>query len=111
MAHSLSPSPCLHIFNNLVLPVSLFKSYSAYAGVQDAMVQWWYGHNAVGFFLTAGFLGMMYYFIPKQANRPVYSYRLSIVHFWALIFVPISGLARIICITPHYPIGRKHSGW
>jgi len=62
------------------------KSYSAYAGVQDAMVQWWYGHNAVGFFLTAGFLGMMYYFIPKQANRPVYSYRLSIVHFWALIF-------------------------
>ena len=62
------------------------KSYSAYAGVQDAMVQWWYGHNAVGFFLTAGFLGMMYYFIPKQAGRPVYSYRLSIVHFWALIF-------------------------
>jgi hypothetical protein len=62
------------------------KSYSAYAGVQDAMVQWWYGHNAVGFFLTAGFLGMMYYFIPKQAERPVYSYRLSIVHFWALIF-------------------------
>jgi cytochrome c oxidase cbb3-type subunit 1 len=62
------------------------KSYSAYAGVQDAMVQWWYGHNAVGFFLTAGFLGMMYYFMPKQAGRPVYSYRLSIVHFWALIF-------------------------
>ena len=62
------------------------KSYSAYAGVQDAMVQWWYGHNAVGFFLTAGFLGMMYYYIPKQAGRPVYSYRLSIVHFWALIF-------------------------
>jgi cytochrome c oxidase cbb3-type subunit 1 len=65
---------------------ALGKSYSAYAGVQDAMVQWWYGHNAVGFFLTAGFLGMMYYFIPKQAERPVYSYRLSIVHFWALIF-------------------------
>jgi cytochrome c oxidase cbb3-type subunit 1 len=64
----------------------MMKSYSAYAGVQDAMVQWWYGHNAVGFFLTAGFLGMMYYFIPKQAGRPVYSYRLSIVHFWALIF-------------------------
>jgi cytochrome c oxidase cbb3-type subunit 1 len=62
------------------------KSYSAYAGVQDAMVQWWYGHNAVGFFLTAGFLGMMYYFVPKQADRPVYSYRLSVVHFWALIF-------------------------
>ena len=76
----------LHIVNSAALPVSLFKSYSAYAGVQDAMVQWWYGHNAVGFFLTAAFLGMMYYFIPKQAERPVYSYRLSIVHFWALIF-------------------------
>ena len=75
----------LHVFNSLALPVSLTKSYSAYAGVQDAMVQWWYGHNAVGFFLTAGFLGIMYYFIPKQANRPVYSYRLSVVHFWALI--------------------------
>ena len=77
----------LHIFNSLALPVGLLKSYSIYAGVQDAMVQWWYGHNAVGFFLTAGFLGMMYYFVPKQANRPVYSYRLSIVHFWSLIFV------------------------
>ena len=76
----------LHIFNNISIPVGPMKSYSAYAGVQDAMVQWWYGHNAVGFFLTAGFLGMMYYFIPKQAQRPVYSYRLSIVHFWALIF-------------------------
>ncbi|RCS58066.1 cytochrome-c oxidase, cbb3-type subunit I [Parvibium lacunae] len=76
----------LHIVNSAAMPVSLLKSYSAYAGVQDAMVQWWYGHNAVGFFLTAGFLGMMYYFIPKQANRPVYSYRLSIIHFWALIF-------------------------
>jgi len=76
----------LHVVNAAALPVSLTKSYSAYAGVQDAMVQWWYGHNAVGFFLTAGFLGMMYYFIPKQINRPVYSYRLSIVHFWALIF-------------------------
>jgi cytochrome c oxidase cbb3-type subunit 1 len=76
----------LHIVNSAALPVDIFKSYSAYAGVQDAMVQWWYGHNAVGFFLTAGFLGMMYYFIPKQAERPVYSYRLSIVHFWALIF-------------------------
>jgi len=79
----------LHIFNNLAIPVSLTKSYSVYAGAQDAMVQWWYGHNAVGFFLTAGFLGMMYYFIPKQAGRPVYSYRLSIVHFWALIFTYI----------------------
>jgi cytochrome c oxidase cbb3-type subunit I len=76
----------LHIFNNLAIPTSLTHSYSAYAGVQDAMIQWWYGHNAVGFFLTAAFLGMMYYFIPKQAERPVYSYRLSIVHFWALIF-------------------------
>jgi len=76
----------LHIVNSMAMPVSLTKSYSAYAGVQDAMVQWWYGHNAVGFFLTAGFLGMMYYFMPKQAERPVYSYRLSIVHFWALIF-------------------------
>ena len=79
----------LHIFNSMALPVSLTKSYSAYAGVQDAMVQWWYGHNAVGFFLTAGFLGMMYYFVPKQANRPVFSYRLSIVHFWALTFTYI----------------------
>ncbi len=79
----------LHIFNNLAIPVGWFKSYSVYAGVQDAMVQWWYGHNAVGFFLTAGFLGIMYYFIPKQANRPVYSYRLSVVHFWALIFTYI----------------------
>jgi cytochrome c oxidase cbb3-type subunit 1 len=75
----------LHIVNNLELPVSFTKSYSVYAGATDAMVQWWYGHNAVGFFLTAGFLGMMYYFVPKQAERPVYSYRLSIVHFWALI--------------------------
>jgi len=75
----------LHIVNNLELPVSLTKSYSVYAGATDAMVQWWYGHNAVGFFLTAGFLGMMYYYVPKQAERPVYSYRLSIVHFWALI--------------------------
>lgn len=75
----------LHIVNSAAIPVSLTKSYSAYGGAIDAMVQWWYGHNAVGFFLTAGFLGMMYYFIPKQAERPVYSYRLSIVHFWALI--------------------------
>jgi cytochrome c oxidase cbb3-type subunit 1 len=76
----------LHIVNSLAVPAGPLKSYSIYAGVQDAMVQWWYGHNAVGFFLTAGFLGMMYYFVPKQAGRPVYSYRLSIVHFWALIF-------------------------
>jgi len=79
----------IHVFNNLAVPVSLFsmKSYSLFSGVQDAMVQWWYGHNAVGFFLTVGFLGMMYYFVPKQAGRPVYSYRLSIVHFWALGFL------------------------
>jgi cytochrome c oxidase cbb3-type subunit I len=76
----------LHIVNSAAMPAGFMKSYSAYAGVQDAMVQWWYGHNAVGFFLTAGFLGMMYYFVPKQAERPVYSYSLSIVHFWALIF-------------------------
>jgi len=79
----------LHIFNSMALPVSFFKSYSAYAGVQDAMVQWWYGHNAVGFFLTAGFLGIMYYFLPKQAQLPIYSYRLSILHFWTLVFLYI----------------------
>jgi cytochrome c oxidase cbb3-type subunit 1 len=81
----------LHIVNNLAIPVSFLgsKSYILFAGVQDAMTQWWYGHNAVGFFLTAGFLGMMYYFVPKRAERPVYSYRLSIVHFWSLIFLYI----------------------
>ncbi|MDF3605550.1 cytochrome-c oxidase, cbb3-type subunit I [Paracoccus sp. DMF-8] len=81
----------LHIVNNLAVPVSVFgsKSVQLFGGVQDAMTQWWYGHNAVGFFLTAGFLGMMYYFIPKQAERPVYSYKLSIIHFWALIFMYI----------------------
>ena len=79
----------LHITNSVQLPISLFKSYYVYAGVQDALVQWWYGHNAVAFFLTTPFLGMMYYFLPKMANRPVYSYRLSILHFWALIFIYI----------------------
>ncbi len=79
----------LHIVNSFELPVSLFKSYSVYAGVQDALVQWWYGHNAVAFFLTTPYLGLMYYFVPKAANRPVYSYRLSIIHFWALIFLYI----------------------
>jgi cytochrome c oxidase cbb3-type subunit I/II len=79
----------LHIFNSLALPVDFLKSYSAYAGVQDALVQWWYGHNAVAFFLTTPFLGMMYYYLPKIANRPVYSYRLSIIHFWSLIFIYI----------------------
>jgi cytochrome c oxidase cbb3-type subunit 1 len=79
----------LHVVNSLAYPISFTKSYSIYAGVQDAMVQWWYGHNAVGFFLTAGFLGIMYYFIPKQVNQPVYSYRLSVVHFWAILFTYI----------------------
>lgn len=81
----------LHIINNLAMPVSFFgsRSYSLFSGVQDALTQWWYGHNAVGFFLTAGFLGIMYYFIPKRVNRPVYSYRLSIIHFWSLIFIYI----------------------
>ena len=81
----------LHIVNNLAVPVSFVgtKSYSKFAGVQDALIQWWYGHNMIGFFLTAGFIGMMYYFVPKQAERPIYSYRLSIVHFWALIFLYI----------------------
>ena len=81
----------LHIVNNLAVPVSMYssKSYSMSAGVQDALTQWWYGHNAVGFFLTAGFLGMMYYFLPKQADRPIYSYRLSVIHFWTLIFLYI----------------------
>lgn len=79
----------LHIFNNLELPVSVWKSYSIYAGVQDALVQWWYGHNAVAFVLTTPFLGLMYYYLPKIANRPVYSYRLSIIHFWSLIFLYI----------------------
>jgi cytochrome c oxidase cbb3-type subunit I/II len=79
----------LHIVNSMELPVSFFKSYSMYAGVQDALVQWWYGHNAVAFFLTTPFLGLMYYFVPKAANRPVYSYRLSIIHFWSLVFIYI----------------------
>lgn len=76
----------LHVVNSMVIPVELFKSYSIFSGTQDAMIQWWWGHNAVGFYLTAGFLGIMYYFVPKQANRPVYSYRLSVIHFWALMF-------------------------
>jgi cytochrome c oxidase cbb3-type subunit 1 len=81
----------LHIGNNIDIPISVFsaKSYPVASGVQNAMIQWWYGHNAVGFFLTAGFLGMMYYFIPKAANRPIYSYRLSVVHFWSLVFLYI----------------------
>ena len=100
----------LHLGNNAAIPVSIFspKSYIAWSGVQDAMVQWWYGHNAVGFFLTAGFLAIMYYFIPKRAERPVYSYRLSIIHFWALIS-STSGRVRITCTTPRCPTGRRRS--
>jgi cytochrome c oxidase cbb3-type subunit I/II len=79
----------LHITNSLEVPVGLLKSYPIYAGVQDALVQWWYGHNAVAFFLTTPYLGLMYYFLPKAANRPIYSYRLSIIHFWTLIFIYI----------------------
>lgn len=94
----------LHIVNNLVLPVDMLKSYSVYAGVQDALVQWWYGHNAVAFFLTTPFLGIMYYFIPKAANRPIYSYRLSIIHFWALIFI-------YIWAGPHHLLYTALPGW
>jgi cytochrome c oxidase cbb3-type subunit I/II len=94
----------LYIFNNLELPVTAFKSYSVYAGVQDAMVQWWYGHNAVAFFLTTPILGLMYYFVPKVANRPVYSYRLSIVHFWSLIFI-------YIWAGPHHLLYTALPGW
>jgi cytochrome c oxidase cbb3-type subunit I/II len=94
----------LHIVNNIVIPVDMLKSYSVYAGVQDALVQWWYGHNAVAFFLTTPFLGIMYYFIPKAANRPIYSYRLSIVHFWALIFI-------YIWAGPHHLLYTALPGW
>ena len=94
----------LHIVNSFELPVSFFKSYSVYAGVQDALVQWWYGHNAVAFFLTTPYLGLMYYFVPKAANRPVYSYRLSIIHFWALIFL-------YIWAGPHHLLYTALPGW
>jgi cytochrome c oxidase cbb3-type subunit I/II len=94
----------LHIVNSFQLPVSLFKSYYVYAGVQDALVQWWYGHNAVAFFLTTPFLGMMYYFLPKMANRPIYSYRLSILHFWALIFI-------YIWAGPHHLLYTSLPNW
>ncbi|MFY0604723.1 MAG: cytochrome-c oxidase, cbb3-type subunit I [Flavobacteriaceae bacterium] len=94
----------LHIFNSLALPVGALKSYSVYAGVQDALVQWWYGHNAVAFFLTTPFLGLMYYFVPKAANRPVYSYKLSIVHFWSLIFI-------YIWAGPHHLLYTSLPGW
>ncbi|MFV2092092.1 MAG: cytochrome-c oxidase, cbb3-type subunit I [Hyphomicrobiales bacterium] len=96
----------LHVINNAAIPVSFFgtKSYIVWSGVQDALTQWWYGHNAVGFFLTAGFLGIMYYFVPKQANRPIYSYRLSIVHFWSLIFL-------YIWAGPHHLIYTSLPDW
>ncbi|NLJ07831.1 MAG: cytochrome-c oxidase, cbb3-type subunit I [Sphingobacteriales bacterium] len=94
----------LHIFNSLEIPVSLLKSYSVYAGVQDAIVQWWYGHNAVAFFLTTPFLGLMYYYLPKAANRPVYSYRLSVLHFWSLIFL-------YIWAGPHHLLYQAVPDW
>lgn len=94
----------LHIVNSMELPVSLFKSYPIYAGIQDALVQWWYGHNAVAFFLTTPYLGLMYYFVPKAANRPVYSYRLSIIHFWALIFI-------YIWAGPHHLLYSSMPDW
>jgi len=94
----------LHIVNSFELPVSAFKSYMVYAGVQDALVQWWYGHNAVAFFLTTPYLGMMYYFLPKMANRPIYSYKLSILHFWALIFI-------YIWAGPHHLLYTTLPGW
>jgi cytochrome c oxidase cbb3-type subunit I/II len=94
----------LHIVNSVELPVSAFKSYMVYAGVQDALVQWWYGHNAVAFFLTTPYLGMMYYFLPKMANRPIYSYKLSILHFWALIFL-------YIWAGPHHLLYTTLPGW
>jgi len=94
----------LHIVNSVQLPVGLFKSYYLYAGVQDALVQWWYGHNAVAFFLTTPFLGLMYYYLPKMANRPVFSYKLSILHFWSLIFI-------YIWAGPHHLLYSSTPGW
>ena len=107
----------LHVVNSIEIPVTFLKSYPVYAGVQDALVQWWYGHNAVAFFLTTSYLGLMYYFLPKAANRPIYSYRLSIVHFWSLIFIYIWAStvtvapmpARIICCTR--PSRTGHNLW
>jgi len=94
----------LHIVNSIEIPVTFFKSYMVFAGVQDALVQWWYGHNAVAFFLTTPYLGMMYYFLPKMANRPIYSYKLSILHFWALIFI-------YIWAGPHHLLYTTLPGW
>ena len=101
----------LHVVNNLAIPVGLTKSYPVYSGAVDAMVQWWYGHNAVGFFLTAGFLGMMYYFVPKQAGRPIYSYRLSVVHFWALIAVYMWAGPHHLHLHRRCRTGRSRSAW
>ena len=100
----------LHIVNNLAVPVSMFKSYPIYSGTVDAMAQWWYGHNAVAFFLTAGFLGMMYYFVPRQAQQPLWSYRFSIVNFWALISVYMWAGSHHLC-TPRCPTGCNRSAW
>ena len=94
----------LHIVNSLALPVGALKSYSIFGGVQDALVQWWYGHNAVAFFLTTPILGIMYYFLPKAAERPVYSYRLSIIHFWALVFI-------YIWAGPHHLLNTALPDW
>ena len=100
----------LHIVNTINVPVSLWKSYPIYAGMQDALVQWWYGHNAVAFVLTTPFLGLMYYFLPKAAGKPIYSYRLSIIHFWALVFIYIWA-GPTTCSTPHCLSGRRLSEW
>ena len=99
----------LHVFNNLVVPTSWFHGYSIYAGVQDAFMQWWYGHNAVAFFLTTPFLGLMYYFLPKAAERPVFSYKLSIIHFWSLVFNYI-WLVRTTCTTRRFRSGPTRWG-
>ena len=111
----------LHIVNSIEFPVGWMKSYPVYAGVQDALVQWWYGHNAVAFFLTTPYLGLMYYFMPKAANRPVYSYRLSIIHFWSLIFIYIwagpppfgalQRIARLGTVTWHRLFNHAHSSF
>src|SRR5690606_12160615 len=94
----------LHVVNSMVIPAGIFKSYSVFGGVQDALVQWWYGHNAVAFFLTTPVLGIMYYFVPKAADRPVYSYRLSIIHFWSLVFL-------YIWAGPHHLLNTALPDW
>ncbi len=101
----------VHVINHVAVPVSLLKSYSMYSGATDAMIQWWYGHSVVGFILSIGFLGMMYYFVPKQADRPVYSYRLSIVCISGQLSAYTSGLGLTICITPPCQTGLKAWAW